>query len=135
MVTAHRDMDGPGVWRGVAIEESFEGSQLPPGVRVVGTRLARLETEEDRGQFRFHEVEVSDGDLAAVVDVACRTLRPSWYFHLVKGDDMKVLFRGRAFDLNRQNPTQIEAARRYGMERGIPAGQLPLEHLFDNPFD
>lgn len=126
---------GSDVWKGVAIEEGFVDRSLFEYVRIVGAEMKQLEGEEERGEFHFHKVEVSDGELASVVEVAMRTLHPSWYFHLVKGKRMKVMFAGKVFDIDRDDLSRIEAVKSYGLASGIHKNQIQIERLFDSPYD
>jgi len=122
------------VWKGVAIDGGFEDFTVMQHMRVVATKAGRLEGEEELGEFHFHSVEVRDEDVATVVQIACKTLRPTWYFHLVKGTRMKILFRGEAFDITKDDAAELEAAKRYGLENGVHEDQIQFEDFFDNPY-
>jgi hypothetical protein len=104
-------------------------------VRIVKEKVERLEGEEDLGEFHFYNIEVEEKDLPMAVQEATHSLRPSWYFHLVKGDQMKVMFRGKVFDVTSGDTSQLEAVKKYEMENGVHEEQIQLERLFDNPYD
>lgn len=127
-------MTDKGTWRGIAIQESFEGPGLPPRTSLVRTRSRPLGGEEDQGPVHLQAIVVRDEDLEEVTDWASQNLRPGWYMHLVKGDKMRVVFHGHVFDLTKGNHERIEHVRRFGIETGIHPKQLHFEKLFDHPF-
>jgi hypothetical protein len=122
-------------WRGVAIEEGFEDRSLFDHLHVVATQAERLEGEDEQGEFHFHKVEVADPQLHAAMEAAKRTLRPSWYFHLVREGKMVVLFRGKAFEVAQGDALQLQMVKEYGLAQGIHEDQLCLERLFLSPYD
>lgn len=123
------------VWQGVLIEESLISNSLLDHIKIIATRLARLEGEEDKGDFHFHNVEVSDDNLELVLDLAQKNLKPSWYFHLVKQDRMKVVYPGKIFEITKGSRESFKAARNYGISLGILSDQLDFEDLIHRPFD
>ncbi|WP_131786404.1 hypothetical protein [Protofrankia symbiont of Coriaria ruscifolia] len=123
------------VWCGVLIEESLDGPALLEEVNVVGSSAVLLEEEAERGEVTFRRVEVPEASVDAVVAKAARSIKDAWYLHLVKGDQMKVVFRGKVFTLIRGDEDALRAAVAYGIRRhGIRRAQLGLARLFDQPF-
>jgi len=122
-------------WRGIAIEEGFEGRSLFPNLTVIGTETQRLEGEDALGEFHFHKVEVTDIQLPALLKEAIRTLRPSWYFHLVQAGKMIVIFRGKSFEVVQGDACRLLEVKEYALAQGIHEDQLRLERLFENPYD
>ena len=121
-------------WIGVLIEESVDSPELLRAVSVASTRSTTLESEEDRGEFSFHNVEVPEDEVEDVVRLAVAGLRPGpWYFHLVRDDVLRVMFRGHAFQARRGDAEAIEAIRQHALTVGVHPDQLPLERLFDDP--
>lgn len=121
-------------WKGIAIDESFQCSTMPPAMRIVGSRSVRLAGEEDQGPVHFRAIIVKDEDISEVIHWARRTLRSGWYMHLVQGRQMRVVYQNRVFDVVADDPQSIERARQYGIQIGIHPRQLSLEKLFEDPF-
>lgn len=124
-----------GPWRGVLIEESLEDPTVLNRMHIVGTMSERLEGEEDRGEFHFHKVEVDNDALKGVLQDASESIKDSWYFHLVSGDRMIVVFRGRVFEATKGRANEFDAIRAFALSQGIHPEQLQLERLMDNPYD
>lgn len=123
-------------WRGVLIEESFSNKSVFQYVRIVSTRSEALEGGKDRREFRLHNVEVAEAHLSQVLESGATTLKPKgWYFHLVKGDTMKVVFPGKVFQACRSDTRQLENIRLFGMSVGIPGVQMGFEAFFGNPYN
>lgn len=123
------------MWKGVIIRESLQDISVLNDVSIVNTRESRLESEEGRGTFHFHSIEVSEDKIVHVLESLKKSLKPNWYIHLVKGDDIQVIFSGTMMRAKRGNAKEFEAIKTYALSKGIHADQLPLEHLLDHPFD
>lgn len=123
------------VWRGVLIEEAFADDTILDYVEILRTDAAKLEGEEDKGAFHFHKIAIPDEQLSRVIEFARHSIKKGWYFHLVKYDQMKVIFAGKVFEITKGNKHQFDNVRKYGMSLGILEGQLSLERLMDNPYD
>ena len=122
------------VWRGTLIEESLDDEELLEHVDIVDVATGTLESEEEKGEFTFHRVEVPDKELDVIVSIALKSLKSSWYFHLVKGGTMIVMFKDKKFTVNEGDEEGLQAIKDYGMAHGIHADQLHIEGLFENPF-
>lgn len=123
------------MWRGVIIKESLQDKSLLDEVKVVGTRETDLESERERGVFHFMNVEVEDNKINNVLEKLRKSLKPSWYAHLVKGNVMHVAFSRQILTATRDNQEEFGTIRKFAISRGIHPDQLPLEHLLDHPFD
>ncbi len=126
--------DSKSVWRGVLIEESLEDKGIMDNVRIVGMRTSLLESEEYKGVFHFHNLEVPSEQLDAVLNEMSRAIKAAWYFHLVGGDVMKVVFKDKIFTLKKGDSATLASIQRYGQAHGVHPDQLQLEGLFDNPY-
>lgn len=121
-------------WQGVIIDEGFEKNDILSHVQVIETTASVLEGEEELGEFHFRKVQVSDQDLQDVESLATQTLRHSWYFHLVKGDVMKVFFKDKFFTFTKDDETGLKQAKTYAQSQDIHSDQIELEKLFEDPF-
>lgn len=129
------DTNANQVWKGVLIEESLDDTAILSDMHIVGTRTTTLEGEAQRGTFHFHHVEVAEDILQKVIDfIASHIQKPGWYFHLVKGQEMIIVFPNKVFRVHENKPDEIETAREYGLTQGIVKDQLPSENLFKHPF-
>ncbi|KKR87342.1 hypothetical protein A2875_02830 [Candidatus Gottesmanbacteria bacterium RIFCSPHIGHO2_01_FULL_46_14] len=122
-------------WQGVIIKESLNNQSVFGEVKIVGTKEAQLESEGERGMFHFLSVEVEDNKLENVLEKLKKSLRPSWYVHLVKGNVLHVAFLGKVMTAHTDNASEFESIRIHALSKGIHADQLPLEHLLAHPFD
>jgi hypothetical protein len=122
-------------WKGVLIAESLENGQIPHSITTVKTKNLTLEGEEKRGIFHFHNVEIKDKDVTKVLESIKKDLLDRWYFHMVKGDELIVIFKGKSFTAHKGNNDEVEEIRRYGISQGILEEQLGLERLFESPYD
>ncbi|MBI4062528.1 hypothetical protein HY410_01250 [Candidatus Gottesmanbacteria bacterium] len=123
------------MWKGVIIRESLKDISVLNDVSIVNTRESRLESEGGRGTFHFHSIEVSENKIVRVLESLKKSLKLYWYTHLVKGNDIQVIFSGMIIRAKRGNAKEFEAIKTYALSKGIHADQLPLEHLLDHPFD
>ena len=129
-------LDQDPIWSGALIEESLENEDLLEMVDVIDTRTGTLESEAEAGDLTFDSVEVFDNEIEQVVACAMKTLKPSWYFHLVNeaGDTMIVMFKGKKFMIKKGDEKGLEEVKAYGISQGIHEDQLELGMLFEDPF-
>jgi len=121
------------VWRGVVIEESLEDRSLLKLVKIVKTKESKLEGEEEKGTWHFHAVDVADKDIDKFLEKAKGAVRPKWWIHVVNGDEMIVILRGKVFRHRRGDAASLKEIRGYAASWGIM--QLPDETLMDRPYD
>lgn len=121
------------VWRGVIIEESLEDKSLLKLVKIVKTKKSRLEGEEEKGVWHFHAVDVEDKDLEKFLEKAKGAVRPKWWIHVVNGNEMWIILRGKIFRHKRGDTASLKEIWDYAASWGIM--QLPDETLFDRPYD
>ncbi len=120
-------------WKGVIIEESLTDRKLLSLSKVFQTKTGTLETQEARGSFHFHSVEIPQKNTEAFVNQAKQLLKPGWYIHLCRDDDMIVIYQAKVFEFKKGQREKMDQAKRYGEKNGIPKEQLTFEYLFENP--
>lgn len=119
------------VWRGVIIKESLENNSLLDLVKIVGTKKEKL--EEKNKIMIFYRIEIDDNKKDEFVQRAIKSIKQSFYLHIVKEKVMYVIFKDKMFKFSRGYP-ELETARNYGKSVGIPKEQMPFEYLINHPF-
>lgn len=122
-------------YKGVLIEESLDDTSILSKITIVSTKTTALEGEENRGEFHFNNVEVSENVLNEVLDFISAHIQDGWYFHLVKDDEIIVVFHNKVMKAHKGNTDKIEKIKEYGISQGILKEQLEIESLIDNPWD
>ena len=123
------------LWLGVLIEESLEDPAVLKKINIVKTECMRLEEEGQGQQLQFHKIEVSESDVEDVCFEISRAIRPTWYFHIVSGSKMIVVFRDEIMRAEKSDPESIERIIKYGTTHGVLPEQIELHRLIDNPYD
>lgn len=123
------------LWLGVLIEESLEDPLVLKKTRIVRTENARLEEEGQGQQLRLHKIEVSESDVEEICFEISKVIRPTWYFHIVSGSKMIVVFRDEILRAEKSDPESIERIIKYGTTHGVLPEQIELHRLIDNPYD
>lgn len=127
-------MENNTVWKGILIEESLIGLHIIPEIKIIATRVTTLEAEVEKGVFHFHNVAVLPDDVEKVIEFVSQDIKDGWYFHLVRGDEMVVVFHNKIFKARAEKQEEVEQIRKYALAQGIIAEQLPLEKLFEDPY-
>lgn len=123
------------LWLGVLVEESLEDPAVLQKISVVRTECAWLEGEGHGQQLQFHKIEVLESDVEDVCLEVSRVIRPTWYFHIVGGSKMFVVFRDEIMKAEKSDPESIERIIKYGTTHGVLPEQIELHRLIDNPYD
>jgi len=123
------------VWKGVIIEEGLKDTTLLNQVKIVRTDMEQLESEGEMGTLHFHKVEVEGTKIDEVVEMAKNSLLHSWYIHLVKDGEMKVIFEDIAFEVRKGDTEQLRNIKEYALSQDILEEQIELDRLIDNPYD
>lgn len=120
------------VWKGVILEESLEDKSLLKLVKIVKTSVSKL-SGEDR-IMTFHNIEVEDSKKDEFIQKAIKSIKQSFYLHIVKEKVMYVIFKNHMFKFSKGYP-ELETAKEYGKSIGILEEQMDFEDLIDNPWD
>ena len=123
------------LWLGVLIEESLEDPTVLKKMNIVETQRMLLEGETQGQQLQLHKIEVSESDVEDICLEVSRVIRPTWYFHVVSGSKMIVVFRDEILKAEKSDPESIERIIKYGTTHGILPEQIELHRLIDNPYD
>ena len=55
--------------------------------------------------------------------------------HIVRKNNMIVIYKNKVFEFTSKEPDKLEEARKYGLSIGILKEQLPTKNLIKNPYD
>lgn len=124
-------------WCGTIIAEAFESLNFLEPHMLVATYDQRLESEEERGRFVFHNIKISSSHINQFIREAKQCIKPGWYLHLVNdiGCLMFVVFHDVVFEFNKGDEGAFQKIKKHGLQEGIHEDQLQLERLFDKPYD
>lgn len=108
-------------WHGWFIEQSFDNQSTFETFKTI-----KMKSEEEN--WKEHVVEIPEDKLNTAIDWLTKNLKPSWYAHLVRENEIVVVYRGKAFKL--KEGESFKKAADYGRQQGIIEDQLPNESLF-----
>lgn len=109
-------------WYGWIIEQSLDNQSLFDMVSTI-----KMKSEEEN--WKEHIVEVSDEKLDGVVKFLTQHLMEKWYAHLIRGNQMVVVYKGKEFRIKEGD--DYTPMREYGLSHGVIEDQLPGQGLFD----
>lgn len=109
-------------WYGWVIEQSLDDKSLLDMVSTI-----KMKSEEEN--WKEHIVEIPDKKVNEMVEFLKRHLLKGWYAHLIKGDQMIVVYRNKKFQVKEGG--NYTPMRNYGLSNGVIEEQLPDQGLFD----
>ena len=77
---------------------------------------------------------MDDKNKEEFVQKAIKSIKTKFYIHLVMDKVMYVMFKDHMFKFSRGYP-ELETAREFGKELGIPKEQMSFERLLESPWD
>jgi hypothetical protein len=125
-------------YEGIVIEESLEDRSVLRRMQVLSTSVEPV-TEDHHTpwleQWTLHSVRVADVEAREVAEELSLALDSnhanSWYADFKDATHHYVIFRNRVFLIDRRSREQYEAARRFGIEHGLPEHQADFVALLD----
>jgi len=81
------------MWKGVILEESLEDKKILSLVKIIKTDVERLEGENRI--LTFHKIELEDKNQGKFVKLAEKDIKPAFYLHICKNNEMIVIFRSK----------------------------------------
>ncbi len=109
-------------WKGVILKESLEDTSLLDLAEVIDAKDNKI------------KIEVKENKKDEFVQKAIKSIKAKFYIHLVKDKVMYVMFKDHMFKFSEGYP-ELETAREFGKELGIPQEQMPFERLLESPWD
>ena len=116
-------------YKGVIIEESLERKEVLKEVVIVDTKVETV-TEGHKTpwlkQWTLHTVEVAEQSADAVAQKLSEDLdrEHNWYADFKNNTFHYIIYRGKIFKVDLQNPVLYRDARQYGISLGIPEYQV-----------
>lgn len=109
-------------WYGWFIEQSFDDQSI-------FQRYSTVKMKSEDKSWKEHIVKVPDNELEFVLSWLTKHIKYSWYAHLVKGDEIIIAYKNKAFRLKEGD--SFKEVADYGKMQGIIENQLPEEKLFE----
>ena len=116
-------------YKGVIIEESLEKTDVLKDVIVISTK-AELVSKKHKTpwlkQWTLHAVEISEDKTDIVAERLSGDLEKEhyWYADYKNKKYHYIIYRGKIFKVDLQNPVFYKDAKRYGISLGIPEYQV-----------
>jgi len=116
-------------YTGVIIEESLENTSLLKDITVLSTKIETV-TESHRTpwlkQWTLHTIEINEDKAKFISSQLSNVLEKEhqWYGDFKNDQFHYIIFRGKVFKVNRNNPQSYEKVKEYGVSLGIPEHQL-----------
>lgn len=126
-------------YKGVIIEESLEKADVLKDVVVVETKVEPV-TEEHKTpwikQWTLHTVEIQENKADQVAEKLSEDLdkKHEWYADYKNDQYHFIIYRGKVFKVDLNNPVLYKDAKQYGISVGIPEYQVdfaPEDKLWD----
>ena len=107
---------------GIVVDRSLKSEDFINYLRVVATRKA--------GSWRLLLVSVVAQEVDAQIQELQRNMvlvkEDCWYAHFFRDNDLIVAYQDRTFRATLEPATWVDAVQ-YGMDNGIPRGQLDFQ--------
>ena len=116
-------------YQGVIIEESLEHTEILKKIKILSTKVEPV-TEKHKTpwilQWTLHTVEISERQADKVAEKLSNNLeeKHSWYADFKNDKYHYIIYRGKIFKIDLQNPELYKQARIYGIALGIPEYQV-----------
>ncbi len=116
-------------YRGVIIEESLDDKLVLGEVKIISTKIESVKEGHKTPwvkQWTLHTVEVSEEKAEAIADQLSRGLdrEHNWYADYKNDKYHYIIYRGKIFKVDLQNPILYKDAKKYGISLGIPEYQV-----------
>ena len=114
---------------GVIIEESLDDPAVLKQVKIIGTKIEEA-TEEHKTpwvkQWTLHTVEIAENKADSVAEQLSNDLdkEHSWYADFKNDKYHYIIFRGKVFKVDLNNPVLYKDAKQFGISLGIPEYQV-----------
>ncbi|OGE94439.1 MAG: hypothetical protein A3B10_01405 [Candidatus Doudnabacteria bacterium RIFCSPLOWO2_01_FULL_44_21] len=115
-------------YQGTIIEESLDDPAVLSKINIVSTKV-EIVTEKHRTpwlkQWTLHKVEISEDQCEAIADMLASSLQKNyWYADFMNDKYHYIIYSGKIFKVDRQNPVFYKDAKKYGLDLGIPSYQI-----------
>lgn len=116
-------------YKGVIIEESLDNPAVLKQVKIIETKVEET-TEEHQTpwvkQWTLRTVEIPENNADSVTEQLSKDLdkEHSWYADFKNDKYHYIIFRGKVFKVDLNNPVLYKDARQFGISLGIPEYQV-----------
>ena len=118
------------IYKGVIIEESLSDKSVLSKVKIVETKVEPITPEHKTlwlKQWTLHTVEIMEeksDEIAQNISKSLDNEHTSWYADYKNGKYHYIIYSGKVFKIDLQNPFLYKTAKEYGLSIGIPEYQL-----------
>lgn len=113
-------------WHGWIIEQSLDD-------RNIFDKFPTLKMKSEEDNWKEHIVKIPDKKVNEMIKFLKRHLLKGWYAHLIKDDQMIVVYNNKKFQVKKGG--DYTPMREYGLSNGVIEEQLPDQGLFDQARD
>ena len=116
-------------YKGIIIEESLDNKTVLENVKVISTKIESV-TEEHKTpwvkQWTMDTVEIPEESSDQVAGQLSQDLdkEHNWYADFKNEKYHYIIYRGKVFKVDLQNPILYKDAKSYGISLGIPEYQI-----------
>lgn len=116
-------------YQGTIIEESLDDRSVLNHVEIISTNVEEV-TEEHKTpwikQWTLDTVNISEKSADAIASELSKGLdkQHNWYADYKNDRFHYIIYRGKVFKVDLQNPTLYRDAKQYGISVGIPEYQV-----------
>jgi len=118
------------VYKGVIIEESLGDKSILGKVKIIETKVEPITPEHKTPwlkQWTLHTVEIPEeksDEIAQDISKSLDNEHTSWYADYKNENYHYIIYSGKTFKVDLQNPVLYKTAKEYGLSIGIPEYQL-----------
>jgi hypothetical protein len=116
-------------YKGVIIEESLEAKEVLSRVKIVSTKVERVNGRHGTPwlkQWTLHTVEMPYSEADTIAKMISNSFERdhAWYADFKNNTRHYIIFRSKIFFIDRKSKEQYDEAKKYGLSLGIPEHQL-----------
>jgi hypothetical protein len=105
-------------YKACIVEESLSDNRILNDLKIVKVSI----TDEENSSERWHIYNSIVNERQ--IEELHKLLKPGWYVHFWRGNDMIVLFKGKKFNVKFKDKSTWKEAINYGLALKIPREQL-----------
>lgn len=117
-------------YKGVIIEESLGDKSVLGEVKIVETKVETVTPEHKTPwltKWTLHSVEIPEEEsekVAQKLSLSFDPVHPVWYADFKNDKYHFIVYAGKVFKVDLENPVLYKDAREYGISLGIPEYQV-----------
>jgi len=117
-------------YKGVIIEESLSDKSVLGKVKIIEIKVEPITPEHKTSwlkQWTLHTVEIPEeksDEIAMDISKSLDNEHTSWYADYKNEKYHYIIYSGKVFKVDLQNPVLYKTAKEYGLSIGIPEYQL-----------